>query len=470
MEKYESVIIGGGPGGYTAAIRLGQLGKKVMLIEKNRLGGECLNYGCIPSKTLINAVKISEKARYFAGHGLEGELRVNLKELKAWKTQVVRQLVNGLESLCKANRVEVVYGLATLLDNHTVRAKLSDGTTKDIEAENIVLATGSKPVELPSFHFDHENILHNWDVLELEAPPKSLAVIGGGVVGMEFAFLFAKMGSKVTVVELMDQLLPGMDKEVSALIFESALAHKIDVFLKAKAINWTKSSGLLKLRFLVQDAEKEIECEKILVSVGRKPDTNGLGLEKIGVKTDQRGFVLVDTKLRTNIENIFAIGDLVTGPMLAHKASRQGVIAAEVISGLKSEFDNVVIPDATFTDPEVATAGLSAESATKAGYDVLVAKFPFLALGRAVSVGETKGFVKIVVDKPTNQVLGAQIVGSNASDLISEVALAIEMGATTEDLGSTIHPHPTFPEAIMEAAEAAQGKAIHMVNRPWRKQ
>jgi dihydrolipoamide dehydrogenase len=470
MEKYDSVVIGGGPGGYTAAIRLGQLGKKVMLVEKNRLGGECLNYGCIPTKTLINTAKIVDKANHFIGHGLEGELRVNLKELKAWKTQVVSQLVNGLGNLCKANKVDVVYGLATVLDSHSLEVKLPEGPTRRVEAESIVLATGSKPVELPSFRFDHQNILHNWDVLELEEVPKSLVIMGGGVVGMEFAFLFAKMGSKVTVIELMDQLLPGMDKEVSAVIFESALNHKMNVFLKAKAVSWTKSGGSLKLRFMVQDAENEVECEKILVSVGRKPDTTGLGLEKIGVKTDQRGFVEVDSKLRTNVENVYAIGDLVAGPMLAHKASRQGVIAAEVIAGLKSEFDNIVIPDATFTDPEVATAGLSAENATKAGYEIVVAKFPFLALGRAVSVGETKGFVKMVVDKPTSQVLGVQVVGSNASDLISEIALAIEMGATTEDLGSTIHPHPTFPEAIMEAAEATQGKAIHMVNRPWRKQ
>ncbi|PSN84222.1 dihydrolipoyl dehydrogenase [Candidatus Marsarchaeota G2 archaeon ECH_B_SAG-F08] len=466
---YECVVIGGGPGGYVAAIRLGQLGKKVALIEKNRVGGECLNYGCIPTKTIINAVKLAEKVKSMAGRGVNAQLSLNLKELKQWKNQVVTQLVRGVENLLKSNKVELIYGEASFVDTNTIQVKLKDGSTREIKTQNSVIATGSVPIELPGFPIDHTNILSNWDMLELEDIPSRLLVIGGGVVGMEFAFAFSKLGSKVTVVELMDQLLPGQDKEVSALLYESAISHGMEIYLKSKALSWTKENGTLKVKVFTQEGEVEKECDKILLSVGRKPYTKGLGLENIGVKTDEKGFIIVDDCLKTNIENIYAIGDVVRGPMLAHKASRQGVVVAEVIAGLSSRFDNVVIPDATFTDPEIASVGHTVESATKAGYEVIVGKFPFVALGRAVSVAETKGFVKIIAEKSSGVILGAQIVGANASDLISELSLAIEMGATLEDLSSTIHPHPTFPEALMEAAEAAQGKAIHVVNRPWRK-
>ncbi|MEM3656723.1 MAG: dihydrolipoyl dehydrogenase [Thermoprotei archaeon] len=464
--RYDCAVLGGGVGGYVAAIRLGQLGRRVALIERHRLGGECLNYGCIPTKTWINTVKLAYAASHSANKGITGDVHVDLKQLKTWKDDAVKRLVNGIESLCRSNRVDVVYGVGNIAGKNAVEV-VQGSNTRIIEAENIIVATGSKPIVLPGFEYDHANIVDNHDVLEFTDVPKSLCVIGGGAIGLEFAFLFSKLGSKVTVVELMDQLLPGTDKEVAALIYRSAVAHSIDVHLEARAKSWSRVNNLVRLVFAEKnDEEKWVECEKVLVSVGRRPNTDGLGLEKLGVERDKAGYIRVDSRLRTNVEGVFAVGDVTPGPMLAHRASRQGEVAAEVIAGLNSEFDNVGVPNAVFTDPEVATVGLTAEEAAKAGYDVSVGRFPYLALGRAVSVGETDGFVKVVADAKSGAILGVQIVGSEASDMISEASLALEMGATLEDIGSTIHPHPTFPEALFEAAKHAQGKAIHVVNRP----
>lgn len=466
--RYDCVVLGGGVGGYVAAIRLGQLGKRVALVEKNRLGGECLNYGCIPTKTWISAVKAAYVASRSADRGLVGDVRVDLAKLKAWKDMVVRKLVGGVESLCRSNRVEVVYGVGRISGGG--RVEVAQGSsTKTLEADSIVVATGSRPAILRGFEYDHVNIVDNHDVLEFTQAPKSMCVIGGGAIGLEFAFLFSKLGTKVTVIELMDQLLPGMDKEVAALVYRSAVAHNIEVHLEATAKSWVRSDGGLRVSYSTKGGEEGfVDCEKILVAVGRRPNTEGLGLEELGVRLGKGGYIEVDRKLRTNVEGVYAVGDVTPGPMLAHKASRQGEVVAEVIAGLGSEFDNVAIPNAIFTDPEVAAVGMSAEEASRAGYEVSVGRFPFVALGRAVSVGETDGFVKVVADAKTGVVLGVQIVGADASDIISEASLALEMGATLEDIGGTIHPHPTFPEALFEAAKHAEGKAIHIVNRPRR--
>ncbi len=467
--KYDCVVLGGGVGGYVAAIRMGQLGKRVALVEKHRLGGECLNYGCIPTKTWINTVKTAYAASHSPQRGLRGTVEVDLAQLKAWKDQVVNRLVSGIESLCRSNRVDVIYGEGTLKNPNQVEVSNSS-STKTMDTDNIIVATGSKPAVLPTFEYDHVNIVDNHDILNMTEIPKSLCIIGGGAIGLEFAFLFSKLGTKVTVVELMDQLLPGLDKEVAALVYRSAATHSIDVHLEARAKSWAKTNGTIKVVFTDKNGkEEEVECDRVLVAVGRKPNTDGLGLESLGVKRDKGGFIPVDKKLRTNVDGVFAVGDITPGPMLAHKASRQGEVAAEVIGGVNSEFDNVTVPNAIFTDPEVATAGLTADEASRAGYEVTVGRFPYLALGRAVSVDEAEGFVKVVADSKSGVVLGVQIVGSEASDIISEASLALEMGATLEDIGATIHPHPTFPEALCEAAKHAEGKAIHVINRPHKK-
>jgi len=464
--KYDCVVLGGGVGGYVAAIRLGQLGKRVALVEKHRLGGECLNYGCIPTKTWINTVKTAYTASHSANKGITGDVHVDLKQLKTWKDDVVKKLVSGIEGLCRSNRVEVVYGMGNIISEGRVEI-IQGSNSRTIEAENIIVATGSKPTVLPGFEYDHINIVDNHDVLEFTEVPRSLCIIGGGAIGLEFAFLFSKLGSKVTVIELMDQLLPGIDKEVAALIYRSAVSHSIDVHLESRAKSWSRVNDSIKVVFSEKNGEeRSVECERVLVAVGRRPNTDGLGLERIGVQRDRAGYIQVDGKLRTNVKGVYAVGDVTPGPMLAHKANRQGEVAAEVIAGLNSEFDNVAVPNAVFTDPEVATAGLSVEEASKSGYEVSVGRFPYVALGRAVSVGETEGFVKVVADAKSGVILGVQIVGSEASDMISEASLALEMGATLEDVGATIHPHPTFPEALLEAAKHAEGKAIHIVNRP----
>jgi len=466
--KYDCVVLGGGVGGYHAAIRLGQLGKRVALIEKHRLGGECLNYGCIPTKTWINTVRVAHLASTSSRMGLVGDVRVDMGKLKAWKDDVVKKLVGGLESLCRANKVEVLYGDGRILDRNHVEVYQASNS-KVLETENIVVATGSRPMVLPGFEYDHVNIVDNHDVLEFVSVPKSICIIGGGAIGLEFAFFFSKLGSKVTVIELMDQLLPGMDKEVAALIYKSAVTHSIDIHLETRAKSWSRADGGLRVVYASKNGEEGVvECERVLVSVGRRPNTEGFGLEKLGVKLDGRGFIAVDRKLRTNVDGVYAVGDVTPGPMLAHKAGRQGEVVAEVVAGFNSEFDNVAIPNAIFTDPEVATAGLSVEEASRAGYDVKVGRFPFVALGRAVSVGETEGFVKVVADAKSGVVLGVHIVGAEASDMISEASLALEMGATLEDVAATIHPHPTFPEALLEAIKHADGRAIHIVNRPQR--
>jgi len=466
--EYQAAVIGAGPGGYVCAIRLGQLGKKTILIERNKVGGECLNYGCIPTKTLIGAVRAAEKANKLSGHGITGSVGISLKDMISWKDQVVKQLVGGIENLLKANRVETVIGEGYLLDRNRIRIRSKAGG-REISAENIVIATGSRPIEIGELPFDHRRVVDNWDILDIEEVPKKLAVIGGGPVGLEFAFLFAKMGSAVTVIEMMDHLLPSSDLETAALIYDSAIKHGMSVLLKSTATSLKEAGESAVLTVKTPEGDKLVECDKVLVSVGRRPASAGIGLENAGVKIDERGFVPVTDQMKTNVENIYALGDVVRGPMLAHRASKQGIVAAEVIAGLKSAFDTTVIPETVFTDPEVASVGMTQEAAVKTGYEVVIGKFPFLALGRAVSTGDTKGFVKIVADAGSGIVLGAQIVGGNASDLISELALAIELGATLEDIALTVHPHPTYPEAIQEASEFGLGRAIHVVNRPWKK-
>jgi len=463
-QKAEVVVIGGGPGGYVAAIRLGQLGKDTVLVEKENLGGVCLNIGCIPSKALIRVAKLKNRVEAAKQIGLEvGNLGVDMVKLQTWKESVVSRLVSGVEYLCKSNHVRIIKGEARFNGPNTIEVKSVAGT-ETIETKNTIIATGTRPVEIPGFKFDGTTVVTTTEMLALRQIPKNLVVVGAGVSGLEMATMYAQLGSKVTVIELLDQLLPGvvMDVEIIKVVERAFRKLGIEYHVKSRAKEYREGQV-----FAILEDGKEVAfpCDKVLVSVGRRPNSDQLDLEKAGVKTEQYGWIQVNKKLQTNVVGIYAIGDVVGPPLFAHKASKDGVVAAEVIAGMNSEADYRGVAWAIFTDPEIASVGLTEGQAKEKGYEPVVGKFPFTALGRALLAGESEGFVKIVADKESELVLGVHVIGPEASDIISEAALAVEMGATLEDIGFTIHPHPTLPEAIMEAAEAAKGKAIHIVQK-----
>ena len=464
MSQKEVVVIGGGPGGYVAAIRLGQLGKDTVLVERENLGGVCLNIGCIPSKALIRVAKLKNRMEAAKQIGLEvGSIGVDMAKLQTWKESVVSRLVSGVEYLCKSNHVRIIKGDAKFTGPNTIEVK-SAAATETIEAKNTIIATGTRPVEIPGFKFDGTTVVTTTEMLTLRQVPKNLVVVGAGVSGLEMATMYAQLGSKVTVIELLDQLLPGvvMDVEIVKVVERAFRKLGIEYHVKSRAKEYREGKVFATLE---DGKDVTFPCDKVLVSVGRRPNSDQLGLEKAGVKTGQQGWIPVNKKLQTNVTGIYAIGDVIGPPLFAHKASKDGVVAAEIIAGMNSEADYRGIAWAIFTDPEIASVGLTEDQAKEKGYAPIVGKFPFTALGRALLAGESEGFVKIVADKESELVLGVHIIGPEASDMISEAALAVEMGATLEDVGFTIHPHPTLPEAIMEAAEAAKGKAIHIVQK-----
>jgi dihydrolipoamide dehydrogenase len=474
--KVDALVIGAGPGGYVAGIRLGQLGKKALVVERDKVGGICLNVGCIPSKALINASKLYDKVRHGGDIGILAEsLRVDMARMQTWKDSVVGKLTGGVATLLKANKCDYRQGVARLTSRNTVEL---DGQGADagkkfvIEAANIVLATGSRPIEIPGFTYDGNRIVDSTGALAFREVPGRLLVIGGGYIGLEIGTLYAKLGSKVTVVEALPAILPGTDPELAQVVARKLKKMGVEVLTGAKAKSWTDKGDRAVVTVEAQSgggtsggtSEVTIDTDKVLVAVGRRPNSENLGLEALGVKIE-RGFVPVDRRQRTNVPGIYAIGDLAGQPMLAHKASKEAEVVAEVIAGHKSEMDARCIPAVIFTDPEIASAGLTADEAEKAGRKVKIGKFPFVALGRAIANADTDGFVKVVVDAGSNEILGIHVVGNGAPDMIAEAALAIEMGALADDVGLTIHAHPTLPEAIMEACKASQGEAIHIQNR-----
>jgi len=459
--KTDVLVIGGGPGGYVAAIRAAQLGKKVVLAERDRPGGVCVTVGCIPSKALIGVSKLVDKAKSAAEMGVDIDgVRVDLVRMQTWKEGVVKKLVGGVQFLLKSNGVEQRTGEARFVSQNA--ARVGDET---VEFDACIVATGSRPVQIPGFPFDGERVIDSTGALALSELPRRLCVIGGGYIGLELGTLYARLGSQVTIVEMLDQILPGTDPDLVGPVARKLKKRGVPVHLKSRALGYEGRPGELSARIETPEGEIAIECDRILVAVGRVPLSDGVDLEKAGVLRDAKGFIPVNDKRQTNVAHIYAIGDVAGQPMLAHKASKEGEVAAEVIAGRPSVFDPKCIPAVVFGDPEIATAGLQEPDARAAGREIIVGKFPFSALGRALASAETDGFVKIIGDAKTMAALGVHIVGPGAGDLISEAALALEMGALLPDIGLTIHPHPTLPEAVMEAAKAALGEAIHALNR-----
>jgi len=466
----DAVVIGSGPGGYPCGIRLGQLGIKTIVVEKGQPGGVCLNVGCIPSKALIHGAKTFEKMGKSDAIGINvsGKVSVDMKAMQAWKGGIVKKLTGGVQQLIKANGSEIIQGTARLGKRagggHQVIVSGKDGDTTII-AKNVVIATGSRPIVIPGFTPDDKRIIDSTGALALEDVPKRMVVIGGGYIGLELGTVFAKLGCKVTVVEAMPALLAGMEADCVRVVATKLRKMGVEVLLNAKAKGWEEKDGKAVLTVETKEGEVKIDTDKILVSVGRRPNSEELGLDVAGVKTDGRGFVKVDNQLKTNVAGIYAIGDVVGGMMLAHKATKEAEVVAEIIAGHNAAMDVRTIPAVVFTDPEISSTGLTELQATEAGHKLKVGKFPFAALGRAMSVNDTDGFCKMIADADSGEVLGIHIVGNGASDLIAEGALAIEMGAVLHDLALTIHPHPTLSEVMMEAAAATLGEAIHIVNR-----
>jgi dihydrolipoamide dehydrogenase len=464
--KKKALIIGAGTGGYPCAIRLGQLGVDAMLVEKDKPGGVCLNWGCIPSKALISASKLWHKANHASSMGLNFGGTVDMTTMQSWKEGIVKRLTTGVKGLVKGSGTEYVTATAEFLSTNRVQLTYPDGKPSDIvEAEHVVVATGSLPIEIPGFAIDQKRIVDSTGALALDHIPPEVVCIGGGIIGLELGQTFQRLGSKLTVVEGLDRVLGACDADVAKIVHKQIVRDGGRILVKAMARGWEERDGKAWVKVEVDGEIQEIPADVVLVAVGRRPVTKGFGLEKTGVKLTDRGFIEVDAQKKTNVDGIYAVGDVVGQPMLAHKASHEGEVLAEVIAGHATIDDARTIPNVVFTEPEIASAGMGEQEARDAGFDVQIGKFPFSASGRAMASDETKGFVKIITDKADNRVLGIHVVGPEASDLISEGALAIEMGAFAEDISLTIHPHPTLGEAVMEAAKHALGEAIHIPNR-----
>ncbi|WP_435320188.1 dihydrolipoyl dehydrogenase [Haloarchaeobius sp. TZWSO28] len=474
------LVIGAGPGGYVAAIRAGQLGLDVTLVEKDAFGGACLNRGCIPSKAMITASSLAHDAGSAEEMGIHANPAVDLSQMVNWKDGIVDQLTGGVEKLCKANGVNLVEGTAEFAGNDKVRIVHSgEGQgSESIEFEHCIVATGSRPIQIPGFEFDEEHVLSSKGALELEEIPSELVVVGAGYIGMELATVYAKLGTDVTVVEMLDDVLPPYEDDISRIVRKHAEDLGVDFHFGYSASGWEERADGRGITVTASPAatdggqaaeaeaeELQLDCDKVLVAVGRQPVTDTVNLEAAGVETDEKGFIPTDDRARSNVENIFAIGDVAGEPMLAHKASKEGQVAAEFIAGEPAALDYMAMPAAVFTDPEIGTVGLTKQQAEEEGFTPVTGKFPFQASGRALSTGETDGFVRVVADEDSGFLLGAQIVGPEASELIAELSLAVEMGATLEDVAATVHTHPTLAEAVMEAAENALGHAIHTLNR-----
>lgn len=460
--EVDTLVVGAGPGGYVAAIRAAQLGQKVTIVDKGALGGVCLNVGCIPSKALISAGHKAAEAQGIEELGIKAEnVSVDFSKVQEWKDSVVQKLTSGVEGLLKGNKVDIVKGEAYFVDKNTAKI-MDDKSSTTYKFNNCIIATGSSPIEIPGFEFS-ERILDSTGALNLKEVPEKLVVIGAGYIGSELGSAYANFGTEVTFLEGADDILSGFEKQMTQLVKKRLKKKGATIITGALAKSAEETDKGVKVTYEVKGKEETIEADYVLVTVGRKPNTGEIGLEQVGIEMDERGLVKTDKQCRTSVDNIYAIGDITSGPQLAHKASYEGKIAAEAISGEKSEIDYIGIPAVAFTDPELATVGLSEQEAKEKGYNVKVGRFPFGANGRALSLNNSDGFLKLVTREEDGLILGGQIAGPNASDMISEIALAVEAGMTAEDIALTIHPHPTLGEITMEAAEVALGRPTHML-------
>jgi len=449
-----------------AALRLAQLGKDVILVDKGpRLGGVCLNVGCIPSKALIHAADLAYEARHGEQMGISVDgLTVDLPKTVAWKDGIVERLTGGVEFLCSKNGVDVVYGTARFLTDRSLQVSSEDGVS-EIQFESAVIATGSSAMQLPNLPFDGERVIGSTEALSLQEVPPRLVVVGAGYIGLELGTVYAKLGSEVTVVEFLPEILPGLDRDAAKALQRRLKKLNIKLLLKHRAESYEAGDDPALVAVGPDDQEVRIPADLVMMSVGRVPRSADLGLEEIGVATNDQGFISVNDRQQTNLPGIYAIGDVAGGMLLAHKAYQEAKVAAEVIAGEPAAFDNVAIPAVIYTDPEVAWTGLTETEAADQGYEVVTGTFNFKASGRAMTLEATDGFVKAIADAETKQLLGVVAVGKGVSELMGEATLALEMGAFLEDVGLTIHAHPTMSEAVQEAVEAALGKAVHQVNK-----
>jgi dihydrolipoamide dehydrogenase len=459
------IVIGAGPAGYVCAIRLAQLGQQVTVVEKEFLGGTCLNVGCIPSKALIAAGSLLHKIGDASAMGITAtSVKLDLAKLVEWKQGIVGKLTGGVGGLLKNHKVDVVMGTASFVDKNTVSVKSKDGV-KTLTGDVVVIATGSVPIAIPGFAFDEDKVWSSTGALAPKKLPAHVVVIGGGYIGLELGMMYRKLGSKVTVLEATAGALPGQERDCVKVIERSLKKLGIELMTETFAQGYEHKDGQSFVRVKTKGAESTITCDQILSTVGRKPYSEGLALDKAGLAVDAKGFLAVDKQMRTKVANVYAIGDIAGQPMLAHKGSKEGLVAAGVIAGLKEEYDARCVPAVIFTAPEMASVGLTEDQCKEQKREYKVGSFPFAASGRAMSLMDTEGMVKIIADAKTDELLGVHMVGPEVTELIAEAALAIEMGATAEDIARTIHAHPTLPEAVMEAAEAVHGMAVHIFQR-----
>ena len=456
------LVVGGGPGGYTAAIRASQLGKDVILVDKYDPGGTCVYRGCIPSKALIHAANFIYDIKNPGNTGIKGSVEFDIKKIQQWKYEVIKKLRDGIGNLCRKYGVQVVKGEAYFESSGKARITSHDGTSSTFEFENAIIATGSHPHEFPGFPFDGKLVINSNEALGLMKVPEELVILGAGYISVELGTMFAKFGTKVKIVQRSSRILSEFDKELVELVSQKMKTLGIEIYYNSTPQKLSTENNKAVVTIVDNKGkETQLRADRILAAVGVKPNTGNMGLENTGIQLDEKGFIRVDEKRKTNDPKIYAVGDVAGPPFVTNKAFREGKVAAEVIAGSPSAFDNRAIPLTIFSDPEIATVGLDEESAKKSGFEIKTGKFPFRASGSALIMDRTEGFVKVVA-KTDGEILGIHIVGANASLLISEASHSIEMAAFLEDLAGTIHPHPTLPEALAEAAEAALGKVINL--------
>jgi len=463
-EKFQAVVIGGGPGGYVCAIRLSQLGIKTACVEsKDTLGGTCLNIGCIPSKNLLNFSEKFYSAKNFSNLGIEvGKIKLNLDKVMKNKDKAVDALTKGIEFLFKKNKVTYYKGIASLKSSNQISVASSKNKEIIIETENVIISTGSEPVSLPGIKFDEKVIVSSTGALSLNTVPKKMVVIGGGYIGLEMGSVWSRLGSEVHVIEFLDHITPGMDKEISKEFMKILQKQGINFHLETKVESIKKNNkGVIILTSDKNKKKINFNCDVALISVGRKPNTKNLNLSSVGVVLDEKNRIKTDKNFKTNIKNIYAIGDVIEGPMLAHKAEEEGIAVAELLAGQSGHVNYDVIPGVIYTSPEVASVGKTEEQLKELKAKYKVGKFPFLANSRAKAINEPEGFVKILADEKTDKVIGVHIIGPHAGEIIAEMAIAMEFGASSEDIARTCHAHPTFSEAVKEAALSVDKRAIH---------